>query len=69
MKHNREKELVDCCEGIIRNASKIAAEYEHNQGLKIIISIEVNEAPQVSVIREFIPKEVIDSLCGVDSEE
>ena len=64
MKHNREKELVACCEGIIRNASKIAAEYEHNQGLKIIISIEANEVPQVSIIKEFIPKEVVDPWNG-----
>lgn len=64
MKRNRKQELVACCEGIIRNASKITAEYEHNQGLKIVISIEVNEAPQVSIIREFIPKEVIDSWNG-----
>lgn len=64
MKHNREKELVACCEGIIRNANKIAAEYGHNQGLKIIISMDVNEAPQVAVVREFIPKEVVDSWNG-----
>lgn len=64
MKHNRKEELIACCKGIIRNADKIANDYGHDQDLKIIISMECNEAPHIDVIKGFFPKEVLEAWDG-----
>ena len=60
MKHNRTKEIIACCEGIIRNAERITEDFEHNGGLEITIQFEPNEAPKVLVSKTFIPKELVD---------
>lgn len=67
MKHDRKAEIIACCEGIIRNAEKIAEDYEHNQGYEINISIYPGEVPTVSIKKTIIPKELIEVLTGGDS--
>lgn len=60
MKCNRAKEIIACCEGIIRNAEKIAEDIEYNQWLEITINIPHNEVPSVTISKGFMPKELIE---------
>lgn len=62
MKHDRKKEIIACCEGIIRNADNIAKEFEYNQDLEITISLNFDEVPNVTITKNIVPKEVIDIL-------
>lgn len=69
MKPNRKKEIIACCEGIIRNAEKITEDLGHDQGLEITIQIEPHEEPKVLVYKRFIPKELIDLWRSGDAIE
>ena len=62
MKHDRKKEIIACCEDIIRNADNIAKELEYNQDLEITISLNFDEVPNVTIMKNIVPKEVIDVL-------
>lgn len=62
MKHDRKKEIIACCEDIIRNADNIAKELECNQDLEIMISLNFDEVPNVTITKNIVPKEVIDVL-------
>lgn len=62
MKHDRKKEIIACCEGIIRDADNIAKELECNQDLEIMISLNFDEVPNVTITKNIVPKEVIDVL-------
>ena len=62
MKHDRKKEIIACCEDIIRNADNIAKELEYNQDLEITISLNFYEVPNVTIMKNIVPKEVIDVL-------
>lgn len=59
MKQERTAEIIACCEGIIRNAERIAREFEHDTCVEITVRIESHEAPEVIVRKSFIPKEVL----------
>lgn len=58
-----QKELVACCQSIIRNADNITAELEFNQDFEITISLNCgHEIPTVTIRKTIMPKEVIDVL-------
>ena len=63
-KRNREQEIISCCEGIIRNASKIADDWGYNQNCKIIIQIDCNKAPTVEITKSIIPVELTELMIG-----
>lgn len=60
MKHNREQEIIACCESIKKNAEMIAADFEHNQNFEIKIQFLANEVPTVKITKTYIPKELLD---------
>lgn len=59
MKNDRKKELIACCMGIVRNADDIVRDMKYNQSLKVEITMNSNEAPNVNIVKTFIPEEVV----------
>lgn len=63
IKRDAQKELVACCQSIIRNADNITDELEFNQDFEITISLKCgDEIPTVTIRKTIMPKEVIDVL-------
>ena len=64
MAHDRKKELIACCESIIRNADKITDDWNHNQSIEIMIRFPCNEVPTVEVKKTIVPHELIEVWNG-----
>ena len=65
IEEHREKRIAQlkaCAEGIINNAEDIIGNSAYPVDWKIIIDIQCNEFPTVTVERHFVPKELIDTF-------
>ena len=64
MAYTREKriqQIKDCGQSIIDNAERIYGDYKYSRGLEIVVRLDVNEVPTITVLREFLPERFIES--------
>lgn len=61
-REERIQQIKDCGQSIIDNAESIYGNYDFPQGLKIIVSLEMNEVPKITTVKSFIPENYIGRL-------
>lgn len=61
-REERIKQLKACAETIKNNAARIITDDEFTQNWKVTIVINCNEVPHITAKRDFVSKEIIESL-------
>lgn len=61
-REQRIKQLKACAETIKNNAERIITDDEFTHDLEVTIVINCNEVPHITAKRDFVSKEIIDSL-------
>ena len=61
-REERIQQIRDCGQSIMDKAETIYGDYEFSRDLEIVVTMEINQIPEITVKRKFIPEAMFDRL-------